>query len=228
MKKNIFIFLTLAIPLSILGYIKLFVPQEFVTVPNSSFQTFFLTPPKNARVLCVNDNFLSEIKDSKIFYKKDKTTNFESCSALYRPIFAVDTQLTIKSKKTVFYQSKNNDGMNQNFNLNNYLYKINNEFECKIKPNKKNKECKYKTYLTQGTMKQLLNEEKLPESLKNERKNLTKIIWAGDIDNDWRLDFVISYKTGKDTQKIVLYLSSPAEKYDFVKEVRKTQIKSKN
>ena len=221
MRKNIFIFLAIAIPLSILGYFKLFVPQQFITTSNTIKKNIFLKEPTDAYVICIDSKKTTKVLTSRLSKQKNNYYSFDSCPNGFKKAFIVDSGINIKNPQTVFFKTNEKEsGIATIFNIEGYLFKISKSIERKIYPNKKEPEVKMTVSLVLDSGEQLLKESKI---ISGELTTDIDLIWCGDLDGDKKTDLLLSISDQNASKKLYLYTSSDAQEPDFVKEVRHSE-----
>lgn len=222
MRKNIFIFLAIAIPLSILGYFKLFVPQQFITTAETIKENIFLKKTQNAYVICVDSNNSTKVITSKLKKQKNNYYSFDHCPNEFKKAFVVDSGIKIKNPQTVFFKTKEQEtGIATIFNIEGYLFKISKSIERKIYPNKKEPEVKMTVNLVLDSGEQRLQESRI---LSEELTTDIDLIWCGDLDGDKKTDLLLISSDKNKPKRLYLYISSEAKDPDFVKEVRHSKI----
>lgn len=222
MRRNIFIILAIAIPLSILGYFKLFVAQQFVTTSDTIKKNFFLKETKEVYVVCVGAKNSTKVIKSLLKTQQRNSFTYEGCPVDYTKAFVVDTELNIKNPQTVFFKKNEKDsGISTIFNIEGYLFKISKSIERKIYPGKKEQEAKMTVSLVLDSGEQRLKEAQITST--GELAQDIDLIWCGDLDGDKKTDLLLKVSDQNKQESLYLYTSSEVKEPDFVKEIRHSQ-----
>lgn len=221
MRRNIFILLAIAIPLSIFGYFKLFVPQQFLTISDTFKQNFFLKETKDVYIVCVDSKNSTKVIKSPLKKQQNNSFSYDGCPKNFTKAFVVDTELDIKNPQTVFFKKSEKDsGMSTIFNIEGYLFKISKSIERKIYPGQKEQEAKMTVSLVLDTGEQRLKEAKITST--GELTQDIDLIWCGDLDGDKKTDLLLKVSDQNTQENLYLYTSSKAKEPDFLKEIRQS------
>jgi hypothetical protein len=204
--------------------------NNFIAVP--SVWKYFLNEeipkpiPKKGKILCIEKiSKHSRLINGSLILKPSmheilgQTNAFKAniigCNSNEMPLFYLtDGTEQIKNNpdvKTFYYNSKLKNSNNSTIQ--------NNRLKSSCIKKSKNPMCTLKIELSKGNITQVLVEKNIIDTY-NTQGNTT-IIWAGDLDDDKKLDLLIRYINYQNEIALSLFLSSYAKNTQLVKEVKK-------
>jgi hypothetical protein len=190
--------------------------------------------PVNGQVLCINKKSLEsrlingslKLKEVEHFLGgKGFDTEIKACNAREMPLFFMTSIKSIKNGnvKTNFLNKDIDNPDNKINNFDNLVLKFNNKIYKLTRTrigSYSNAECKFKIELSVNNQKQTIIERNIFDTY--QVSGHPTLIWAGDLDNDGKLDLIIRYMNYQYDIAYSLFLSSFADKDKLVKLMKKT------
>lgn len=189
--------------------------SSFLALPSGYFTNELSYKPEKAKVLCVNDqNLKSEIIVSKLQYKTNEI-EMKGCKRNYRPVFATDKKANVNDSLTIFSHSDNQlrPGLSKTFMMNGVYSTFKISFEKDLHSN----DYIYQVYVSQNGTSQLLTQHYYTDPYEIDKDQALRIEWVGDIDEDGKIDFLISRQIAPSRATLELYVSNNASVGDLVR-----------